>query len=44
VRRTLVPEDTVSPDRPFRPTVFRVVAVEILCVLILWWIGRTFGA
>jgi hypothetical protein len=27
-----------------RSTAVRVIAVEILCVLVLWWIGRAFGA
>jgi hypothetical protein len=34
----------VSREPSFRPTVVRVVALEILCVVILWWIGRVFGA
>jgi hypothetical protein len=34
----------MSRASSFRPTVVRVVAVEILCVLVLWWIGRVFGA
>jgi hypothetical protein len=34
----------VSPEPSFRPTVVRVVAIEILSLLALWWIGRAFGA
>jgi hypothetical protein len=34
----------VSREPSFRPTVIRVVSIEILCVVILWWIGRVFGA
>jgi hypothetical protein len=29
---------------PFRTTAIRVVTLEILCVVILWWVGRVFGA
>jgi hypothetical protein len=28
----------------FRTTVFRVLVLEILVVLALWWVGRAFGA
>jgi hypothetical protein len=28
---------------PFRTTVFRVLAIEALSVLALWWAGRLFG-
>jgi hypothetical protein len=28
----------------FRTTAVLVIAVEILCVLALWWVGRVFGA
>jgi hypothetical protein len=31
-------------DRPpFRLTVYRVLAIEALSVLALWWVGRLFG-
>jgi hypothetical protein len=28
----------------FRTTAVRVLAVELLCILALWWVGRAFGA
>ena len=31
-------------DPPFRPTVIRVLLVEALVVLTLWWVGYYFSA
>jgi hypothetical protein len=28
----------------FRTTAVRVIVVELLCILALWWVGRVFGA
>jgi hypothetical protein len=33
----------VSRESSFRPTAVRVIALEILTILALWWVGRAFG-
>jgi hypothetical protein len=31
-----------TPDPPLRPTALRVLLVEALVILALWWVGRHF--
>jgi hypothetical protein len=31
-------------DPPFRPTIHRVLLVEALVILALWWVGRHFAS
>jgi hypothetical protein len=31
-------------DPPFRPTIYRVLLVEGLVILALWWVGRHFAS
>jgi hypothetical protein len=32
-----------APDPPLRPTAIRVLLVEALVILALWWAGRHFA-
>jgi hypothetical protein len=34
----------MSRPSDFRTTAAGVIAVEVLCILALWWVGRVFGA
>jgi hypothetical protein len=35
--------DETESDRPIHATAVRVVAVEAFVILLLWWLGATFG-
>ncbi len=35
---------SMNASSDFRTTAALVIAVEVLCILALWWVGRAFGA